>query len=148
MCSLSLMQQWILQESWSFFICRANEYRAQSLTHGNAFLGSILMIIIVTNLAWEPVSQDLHPWWHSSSISHPDLAWKPFSLAKLVPKLSQDVCLGKGSGGILQTSRSFHLFSTASWEVYNNLLKLVRVGTLSSTCWRLCRKLSQFCLIK
>ena len=25
------------------------------------FLGSILMIIIVTNLAWEPVSQDLYP---------------------------------------------------------------------------------------
>ena len=25
------------------------------------FLGCVLMIIIVTNLAWEPVSQDLYP---------------------------------------------------------------------------------------
>ena len=25
------------------------------------FLGSMLMIIIITNLAWEPVSQDLYP---------------------------------------------------------------------------------------
>ena len=95
------------------------------------FLGSMVMVIIVTNLAWEPVSQDLHPWWHSSSISHPDLAWKPFSLAKLVPRLSQVVCLGKGSGGTLTTLRySFYLFSAARRKVYMALLKLVRVGTL------------------
>ena len=25
------------------------------------FLGSMLMIVTVTNLAWEPVSQDLYP---------------------------------------------------------------------------------------
>ena len=33
------------------------------------FLGSMLMIIIVTDLAWEPVSQDLYPWLHSNSVS-------------------------------------------------------------------------------
>ena len=36
------------------------------------FLGSMLMILIVTNVAWEPVSQDLSPWLHSNSISHPE----------------------------------------------------------------------------
>ena len=44
-----------------------------------------------------------------------DLALNTFSLANLVPKLSQDVCLGKGSGGTLTTLRySFYLFSAAS----------------------------------
>ena len=33
------------------------------------FLGSMVMIITVTNLAWEPISQDLYPWLHSNSIS-------------------------------------------------------------------------------
>ena len=52
---------------------------------------------------------------------------EPFSLANLVPKLSQDICLGKGSGGILTILRySFYLFSAASWKVYKALLKLVR----------------------
>ena len=91
------------------------------------FLDSVLMIIIITNLAWKPVSQDLYLWWHSNSISHPETLPEPFSLANLVPKLSQDVCLEKGSGGTLTTLRySFYLFSAASWEVYRTLLKLVR----------------------
>ena len=47
------------------------------ITHHNILLmemlslGSMLMIIIVTNFAWEPVSQDSYPWLHSNSISHP-----------------------------------------------------------------------------
>ena len=30
------------------------------------FLGSVLIITIVTNLAWEPVSQDLYSWLHTT----------------------------------------------------------------------------------
>ena len=57
-----------------------------------------------------------------------DLALNRFSLANLVPKLSQDACLGKGSGGTLTTLRySLYLFSAASWEVYKAQLKLVRL---------------------
>ena len=37
------------------------------------FLGSMLLILIVTNLAWEPVSQELYPWSHSNSISHREM---------------------------------------------------------------------------
>ena len=89
------------------------------------FLDSMLMII--TNLAWKPVSQDLYLWVHSNSVSRPETLPEPFSLANLVPKLSQDVCLGKGSGGTLTTLRySFYWFSAASWEVYKTLLQLVR----------------------
>ena len=99
------------------------------------------MIITVTNITWEPVSQDLYPWWHRSR----DLARDPFSLANLVPKLSQDVCLGKGSGGTFKTLRyPFYLLSAASWKVYNVLLKLVRVGTLSAAFWCLCQALCLF----
>ena len=68
------------------------------------FLDSMLMIIIVTNLAWEPIPQDLYPWWHSKSIIFPrDFAWNPFSLVNLVPKLSQDDALGKGLVELLTT---------------------------------------------
>ena len=86
------------------------------------------MIIIVTNHAWGPVSQDSYPWLHSNSISRPERdAWNPFSLANLVLKLSQEVCLGKGSGGTLTTLRhSFYLPSAASWGARKALLKLAR----------------------
>ena len=73
----------------------------------------------------------------------PDIAWNPFSLANLVLKLSQEVCLGKWSGETLTTLRyCFYLFSAASSEAYNALLKLVRVGNLSAPLWCLCQKLS------
>ena len=58
-------------------------------------------------------------------------------------KLSQEVCLGKGSGETLTTLRyCFNLFSAASSEVYNALLNLVRMGNLSAPFWCLCQKLS------
>ena len=87
------------------------------------FLGSVLMIIFVTYLAWKPISRDLSPWLHSQQyISPRDQAQKPASLVNLVPKLSQDVCLGKGSGGTLRTFRyPFYLFSVTGWEVYSEL---------------------------
>ena len=80
------------------------------------FLGSILIIIIVTNLAWESLSQDLVPLITQQQYILPrDIARNPFSLANVVPKLSQDVYLAKGSGGTPTTLRySFHLFSVAS----------------------------------
>ena len=60
-------------------------------------------------------------------ISPREVAQNPFSLANLVLKLFQDVCLGKGSDRTLTTLRySFYLFSAASWKVYNAPLKLVR----------------------
>ena len=59
-------------------------------------------------------------------ISPREVAQNPFSLANLVLKLFQDVCLGKGSDRTLTTLRySFYLFSAASWKVYNALLELV-----------------------
>ena len=36
------------------------------------FLGPMLMIWIITNLSWEPISQDLYPWLHSNNISCPE----------------------------------------------------------------------------
>ena len=64
-------------------------------------------------------------------ISSREVAQNLFSLANLVLKLSQDVCLGKGSDGTLTTLRySFYLFSASSRKVYNAPLKLVR-GLLS-----------------
>ena len=55
-----------------------------------------------------------------------DITQNPFSLENLVPKLSQEICLGKGSGGILTTLRySFYLFSATSWKVYSAPLKPV-----------------------
>ena len=73
------------------------------------------MIIIVTNHASEPVPQDLVPLITQQQYILPrDIAQDPFSLADLMPKLSYDGCLGKGSGGTLRTLRySFYLFSAA-----------------------------------
>ena len=48
-------------------------------------------------------------------ISPREVVWNQLSLASLVPKLSQDVCCGKGSGGTLTTLRYFfNQFSAAS----------------------------------
>ena len=109
------------------------------------FLGSMLMTVIVTNLAWGPVSQDLSPWWHSNSLPCPQTLPRALSPWLVWGQLSQDVCLGGGSGGALTTSRySFSLFLAASWEVSNALLKIVGAGTLSTTFWCLCQKLFLF----
>ena len=126
MLSLSLVWQYISPKNWPFLRSGTNDHTVQCLTE-ILFLDSMLMIIIVTNLAWEPVSQDLYPWLHSSSIILPrDLAWNPFSLVNLVPVISGRY-FGKRSGGILTALRySFYLFSAASWKVYKVLLKLVR----------------------
>ena len=84
------------------------------------FLSSMVIIIIVTNLAWEPVSQDQSPWLHSNSGILPrDVVGNSFFLSNLVLKLSQDACLGKGYDGILTTLRySFYLFSAKALTVW------------------------------
>ena len=59
-------------------------------------------------------------------IIHKYVARNLLLLANLVLKLSQDACLGRGSGRTFTTLRySFYLFSAASWKVYNVLLQLV-----------------------
>ena len=72
------------------------------------FLVSMLIIIMATNLAWELVSQQKYISPRNSVIQN------SFLLVNLVLKLSQDVCLGKGSGGTFMTLRlSLYLFSVA-----------------------------------
>ena len=69
MLSISLVHQHILPENWPFSRSRTNDYTVNVLLMEMLFLGSMVMIIIVTNLAWEPISQDLYPCLHSNSIS-------------------------------------------------------------------------------
>ena len=126
MLSLSLVQQRILPENWHFFSSRTNDYTAQCLTHGNAFLRLFVNDYNKSCLGTcisRLVALITQQW----SILPRDIVWNLFSLANLVPKLSQDVCLGKGSNGTLTTLRySFYLFSAASWEIYKVPHKLVR----------------------
>ena len=71
-----------------------------------------------------------------------EVAQNLLSLANLVPKLSQDVCFGKRSDGILSTLRyHFYLFPAASWKLYNAPLKLVMRALLCPFQW-FYRKLS------
>ena len=88
-------------------------------------LDSMLINKIVTNLAC--FSRLVPLITHQQYISPRDIDQNLFSLANLVPKLSQDICLGKGSRGTLTNLRySFYIFSAANWEVYNDSIKLVR----------------------
>ena len=89
----------------------------------------MLIIIIVTKLAWDPVfSATIH-------LTQKHTAHNTFLLANLVLKLSQDVCLGKWSNGtcialkycvFLFSFFFFNLFSAANWKVHNALLQLMR----------------------
>ena len=92
------------------------------------FLGSMLMIIIVTNLAWEPVCQDLCLWLHCNSISGPETlsgTCSPWLI--LCQSYLRMYVLGKGLMELLQGwDILFFLFSAASWEVYKVPFKLVR----------------------
>ena len=93
------------------------------------FLDSTLIIIIVTNLAWKPISQDLYPWLHMGNILlyiSPETLPRTNSPWIILCQLFQDIFFGKGSGGTLTTLRySFYLFSATSWKVYNAPLKPV-----------------------
>ena len=127
MLSLSLVQQRILPENWHFFSSRTNDYTAQCLTHGNAFLRLYVNDYNCNKSCLGTCFSRLIPRLHSNSISHPEMLSGTCYLWLILCQLSQDVCLGKGSGGTLTMLRySFYLFSAASWEVYKAQLKLVR----------------------
>ena len=92
------------------------------------FLGSMLMIIIVTNLAWEPVSQDLYPWLHSNSRSCPERLPITHSLwLILCQSYLRMYALGKGLVELLQPWSILFIYSQQLVEKYiRPLLKLVR----------------------
>ena len=135
MLSLSLVQQCILPENWPFLRSRTNDYTVWCYTHGNAFLqlyvndyncNKYCLGTCISRL----VALITQQWY----ILPRDIVWNLFSLANLVPKLSQDICLGKGPSGTLTTLRySFYLFLAASWEVCKVPLKLVRRVLFLST---------------
>ena len=127
MLSLSLVQQCILPENWPFFRSRINDYTAQCLTHGNAFLRLYVNDYNYNKSCLGTCISRLVPLITQQDYILPrDIVWNLFSLANLVPKLSQDECLGKGPNGTLTTLRySFYLCSAASWEIYKVPLKLV-----------------------
>ena len=137
MFSLSLVQQCILPENWPFFRSRADDYTPQCLTHVNAFprpyvndfnYNKYFLGIYISRLV-PLITQQQY-------ILPRDFVWNLFSLANLVPKLSQDVCLGKRSDGILSTLRyHFYLFPVASWKLYNAPLKLVMQALLCPFQW-------------
>ena len=132
--------QCILPKNRPCFRSRTNDYTTQCFTHRNAFLrlyandfncnksrlGTCFSRLFPLITQQQYISPREVVWNHSP--------WQDLcSLANLVLKLSQEVCLGKGSGETLTTLRyCFNLFSAASSEVYNALLNLVRMGNLSA----------------
>ena len=128
MPSLSLVQQCILPENWPFFRSKTNDYTAQCLTHGNAFLRLYVNDYNYNKSYLGTCISRLVPLIAQQQYILPrDVFWNLFSLANLVPKLSPDICLGKGPNRTLTTLRdSFYLFSTTSWEIYKVPLKLLR----------------------
>ena len=127
MLSLSPVQQCILPKNWPFFTSRTNDYTTQCLTHKNAFLRLYVNDYNCNKSCLGTCFSRLIPRLHSNSISHPEMLSGTCYLWLILCQLSQDVCLGKGSGGTLTMLRySFYLFSAASWEVYKVPLKLVR----------------------
>ena len=119
MLSLSLVQQCILPENWPLFRSRTNDYKAQCLTHGNAFLMLYVNDYNCNKSCLETCISRLVPLITQQQCSLPrDIIWNLFSLANFVSKLSPDVCLGKGPNRTLTTLRySFYLFSATSWKI-------------------------------
>ena len=128
MLSLSLVQQCILPENWPFFRSRTNDYTAECLSHGNAFLRLYLNDYNCNkSCLGSYISRVVPLLTQQQYVLHRDIVWNLFSLANLVPKLSQHVCLEKGPNRPLITLRySFYLFSATSWEIYKVPLKLMR----------------------
>ena len=95
------------------------------------FLGSMLMIIIVTNLAWEPVSQDLYPWLHSKSISCPETlsgTCSPWLI--LCQSYLRMYVLGKGLMELLQRWGILFIYSQQLVENCIRPVWMNEVGTL------------------
>ena len=100
------------------------------------FLDSMLIIKIVTNLAWEPISQQqyISP---RNTLPGTGSFWLILYWSYL-----KDVCLGKGSNGICTALKCCFLsIQAASWRVHNAWLQLVRQALcyllLSAFWWRL-----------
>ena len=113
----------------------------QNLSHGNAFLRLYGNDYNCNKSCLGTYISRLVPLLTQQQyILHRDIVWNLFSLANLVPKLTQDVCLGKGPNRPLTMLRySFYLFSAATWEVYKIPLKLMR--------WILFLPPQTFCLL-
>ena len=128
MLSLSLVQQYILPENWPFFRSRTNDHTAECLSHGNAFLRLYLNYYNCNkSCLGSYISRVVPLLTQQQYVLHRDIVWNLFSLANLVPKLSQHVCLEKGPNRPLTSLRySFYLFSATSWEIYKVPLKLMR----------------------
>ena len=147
--SLSLVQECILPKNWPFFRSRTNDHTAQCLTHGNPFLRLCVNDYNCNKSCLGTSFSRLVPLITQQQYIYPrDVAGNLFSQANLVPKLSQDVCLGKGSGGTLRTLKySFCLFSTASWKLYKARLNEWS-GYSPAPFWCLCQRLSLSCHFK
>ena len=149
MLSLSLVHQHILPENWPFSRSRTNDYTAECLTHGNAFLRLYGNDYNCNKSCLGTYISRLVPLLTEQQyILHGDIVWNLLSLANLVPKLSQDVCLGKGPNRPLTTLRySFYLFSAASWKLYKARLNEWS-GYSPAPFWCLCQRLSLSCHFK
>ena len=128
MLFLNLVQQCILPQNWPFFRSQNNGHTAKCLTHGNSFLRHYVNDYNCYKSCLGTCFSILLPLiTQQQYISPREDARNPFSLANLVLKLSQEVCLGKGSGGTVTTLRhSFHLSSATSWGARKAPLKLAR----------------------
>ena len=112
MPSLSLVQQCILPENWPFFRSKTNDYTAQCLTHGNAFLRLYVNDYNCNKSYLGTCISRLVPLIAQQQYILPrDVFWNLFSLANLVPKLSPDIFLGKGLNRTLTTLRYSFTYS-------------------------------------
>ena len=88
------------------------------------FLHSMLMILIVINLAWEPVPLQQY-------ISPRSMLHRTCSFSLILYWSYFRMCgLGKGTLELVVLKCSFYLFSAASWKVYNAL------AACRAFCWR------------
>ena len=110
------------------FRSRTNDYTAECLTHGNAFLRLYVNDYNCNKSCLESISQDLYPWLQSNCISCIEtLSGTCSPWLNLYQSYLRMYVLGKGLIDLLTTLRySFYLFSAASWEVYKVPLKLTR----------------------
>ena len=154
MLSLSLVQQCISPKNWPFFRSRTyeqgnvlgyvNDYKVNVNYYNcnKSCLGTCYSRLV-------PLITQQHYISPREVVGNHSPSQDPCSLANLVLKLPQDVFLQKGSGETLTTSRySIYLFSAASWEVCNAMLKLVSMGTLSTPFLYPRQKLSLSCHFK
>ena len=138
MLSLNLVQQCLLRESlYELMITQHNLLLMEML-----FLGSVLIIIMVTNLAWEPVSQDLYPWLCIISISRPEtLLGTSSSWLMLCQSYLRMYTLGKGLVELLQPWGILLICLQQPIEKYIMPCLTSEGGCSPAPFWCLCQKL-------